>query len=401
MLSQPKRKKRRTRRYGVVFFALLCAGAAFQLLRPLPEASIKLSLRVPQPIAQTTVDWPGENRAAFAAEGYGVIASHGSTEPLATASIAKVITALSVLEKHPLKLNESGPLIPVTVRDVAFYEQQVQKNGSRLPVKEGMQLSEYQALQALMVPSANNIADTLAIWAFGDTAAYASYANDFLQRHGLVQTRVGSDASGLDPSTTSTASDLAQLGLLARRNPVLMQIAAQKSVVFPYAGEYENYNRALGQAGINGLKTGNNEQNPGALLFTADVPAGETNIHISGSVMGAESLQAALDQSVTLVSSLGDDFEKVTVANKNEPVGMLGTAWGKQAPVRVKGELSVVRWKGHAIETRQTLAKTDGTQKQTLGAVALHTAETHTSSSLVLMEPAPEPSLWWRLTRLR
>ena len=252
-----------------------------------------------------------------------------------------------------------------------------------------------------MIPSANNIADTLAGWAFGDIGAYSTYANEFLQRHGLVQTHVGLDASGLDPSTTSSATDLARLGLLARKNPVLMQIAGQKNVVLPYAGEYENYNRALGLAGINGLKTGNNDQNPGALLFTADLPLGQTKIQLSGAVMGAESLQDAIDKSVKVVSSLEDDFEKVIVAGQNEQVGTLVTAWGKTVPVLVKGELAIVRWKPHTIKTRQTLTQTTGTHSQTVGAIALQTGETHTSTSLYLNQPATNPSLWWRLTRLR
>jgi D-alanyl-D-alanine carboxypeptidase (penicillin-binding protein 5/6) len=44
-------------------------------------------------------------------------------------------------------------------------------------VQLGEELSEYQALQALLLPSANNIAETLARWAFGSIDAYNAYAN--------------------------------------------------------------------------------------------------------------------------------------------------------------------------------------------------------------------------------
>ncbi|QQS18315.1 hypothetical protein IPL68_06900 [Candidatus Saccharibacteria bacterium] len=52
---------------------------------------------------------------------------------------------------------------------------------------------------------------------FGDHATYAAYANNYLERNGLIHTRVGNDASGYDPSTVSTAEDLARLGILARK----------------------------------------------------------------------------------------------------------------------------------------------------------------------------------------
>ena len=38
-------------------------------------------------------------------------------------------------------------------------------------VAAGEQISQYQALQAMLIPSANNVADSLARWAFGSPAS--------------------------------------------------------------------------------------------------------------------------------------------------------------------------------------------------------------------------------------
>ncbi|PID30560.1 hypothetical protein CSA80_01170 [Candidatus Saccharibacteria bacterium] len=398
---RPSKKRRLGRRITLAVVVLLAGLCVFQFVRPLPDASVRLQLaELPQAKA-ATLNWPNNARAALAANGYGMLGTHGSTAPLATASIAKVIIALCVLEKYPLNPGEQGPTITMTWRDRALYEEQIQQNGSRIAVRQGMQLSEYQALQALLIPSANNIADSLAIWAFGDHPNYARYANDFLQRHGLISTKVGSDASGLSPTTVSTATDLARLGLIARKNAVLMEIAGQKSVTLPFAGKHTNYNRALGKAGINGLKTGNNEANPGALLFTTDAIVSGHSIELSGVVMGAATLQDALDASVALAASVTDDFEHLTLMTSRQRVGTLTTAWGVEVPIRLKDSLSLIRWKEQAVTARHTIQPAIGTSAQSLGVLSVRAGEQTASSILEITEPASGPSWQWRLTRFR
>ena len=60
----------------------------------------------------------------------------------------------------------------------------------------GTSLTQREMLEALLLPSANNVADALAIWAYGSLAGYKSAAQEYLKQHGLTQTTVGSDASG-------------------------------------------------------------------------------------------------------------------------------------------------------------------------------------------------------------
>ncbi|MBO0861980.1 MAG: hypothetical protein J2P21_26510 [Chloracidobacterium sp.] len=110
------------------------------------------------------------------------------------------------------------------------------RNGSEISkALVGEQLSECQMLKAKLLPSANNMADSLAIWAYGSLQENSATANKFLGSHGLNGAHVDPDASGFNPSTVSTAPDMVRIGKLVMQNPALAEIVAKKSVSgFPF-----------------------------------------------------------------------------------------------------------------------------------------------------------------------
>ncbi len=336
-------------------------------------------------------------QAAIAAQGYGLLGTNGDPKPLATASIAKVIVALCVLDKQPLEPGQTGPKYTVTADDVAGYQKTVAMGGSALPVTKGEQLTEYQALEALMIPSANNVADSLTRWVFGSHDAYATYAAAYLQKHGLNDTRIGPDASGFNAGTVSTASDLTSLGLLALQNPTLMEIAGKTTANFPVAGTVTNYNTVLGTNGITGLKTGNNAADPGAFLMTAKVHVGDTTVLVTGAVMGAADLPTALRGSAQLAGSLQQAFEQVHVSTAGQAMGTVHAAWGASATIITDKPLQLVRWKGTRLsETHRIDASKHSGQ---IGTIQITAGQAKTSALLKLQQPLPGPSFWWRLTR--
>lgn len=404
---KPQRQKlrRKTNKYGfavvsVAMGLVLIVGLFINMVRPLPYADIRLTPPQTPQTQATTLAWPGGGQAAIAAEDYGMLSTYGTNTPLATASIAKVITALCVLQKYPLAKGQAGPTITLGKRDVALYQEQLQQNGSNVPVYDGETITEYEALEALLIPSANNIADSLAIWAFGTLENYTAYANTYVQRHGLVKTHIGSDASGYDPSTVSTASDLAQLGLLARSEPVVMEIASKKSTVLPFVGRVTNYNAVLGAYGINGLKTGNNDQNRGALLFTADIVVAGKTIQISGAVLGQDSLPLALQQSAALVASIAANFEHVTYVHKGDVVGTAKTAWGETAKVVARSDIDIIRWKSQPVITQNTIHTSRAMKAEEVGALSASAGQAQASTALEISVPVRGPSYWWRATRV-
>lgn len=392
--QRPQRRKKLP--WVIIPLVFVLGVAAANYLRPLPAATATLTISTP-PTAQQAVAWPSGGQQAIAASGYGLLATNGSQAPLATASIAKVITALCVLQKQPLAIGQSGPTYILGASDVNLYETYAAQGGSLIPVVEGEALTEYQALEALMIPSANNIADSLVAKVFGSQTAYVAYATTYLQQQGLVNTHVGSDASGFSPDTTSTASDLASLGLLALQSPVLMSIAGERSTTLPVAGTVHNYDTVLGQNGITGLKTGNNDADPGAFLFTATMHIGGKDIPLTGSVMGAADLDTALASSVQLVESLQHGFEQVQIAKAGQALGTLRTAWGSSSSIVSANNLQLVRWKAVPLTERHTV-HTD-IHSGEVGSLQIAAGQAKSVSTLRLQHAVAGPSFWWRLTR--
>lgn len=376
---------------------VLVVSLTYNFVRPLPAATATVSISGLSASQQPVLDWPTVGQAAIGAPGYDVITTYGKQSPLATASITKAILALCVLDKQPIKKGETGKTYTIKADDVANYNEYVAGNGSVAAVAEGEKLTEYQALEALMLPSANNIADSLAKWEFGGNAGYAAYAANFLANHDIHETTIGTDASGYDASTTSTASDLTKIGLLALRSPILMEIAGKKQTTLPVAGLVHNYNTALGINGITGLKTGNNDTNLGALLFTADLKVGDQIIKGTGAVMDAADLQSALDSATRLSASMQKGFEQVTIAEANASVGTMQTAWGASEPIVTSDKVQLVRWRGtafsetHSVKTALASGQVGSLQVSAPGASA--------NTTLHLRHDIPGPSFWWRLTR--
>ncbi|HEY1914137.1 MAG TPA: hypothetical protein VGH27_01045 [Streptosporangiaceae bacterium] len=94
------------------------------------------------------------------------------------------------------------------------------------------------------------------------------------------------DASGLDPATTSTAADQVRLGMAAMHVPALAEIAALPTAVVPVAGVIRNTNKLLGQDGIAGLKTGSTQAAGGCVLVAAWHRTGAHNTLIVAATFG-------------------------------------------------------------------------------------------------------------------
>jgi D-alanyl-D-alanine carboxypeptidase (penicillin-binding protein 5/6) len=253
--------------------------------------------------------WPDYGQAAFgAARGGVVVRSDNADQPVPIASLAKVITALAVLDKKPLQPGEQGPLITLTEQDEANYWEYVRKQGSVTPVKAGVQVSQYQAMQAMLLPSSNNMADALVVWAFGSMDNYVSYANNMVKELGFSKTTVA-DASGYSPLTKSTAAEMVGLGFLFIDNPVLQDIAKQPEADIPFAGKIHNYNDGINNDGILGLKVGFTDE-AGKTFLAADFPGtGRDDISLAV-VLGAADWQTLLNDTKTLLLSGKEEYKR-------------------------------------------------------------------------------------------
>lgn len=347
------------------------------------------------------LDWPNYGQAAIGAVGYGILATHGSSKPLPTASIAKLITALCVLEKHPLALGQTGSDITITQKDVQRYDDYYIQGGSLVEIKAGEKITEYQALQAMLLPSGNNMADTLAEWAFGSIDDYLAYANKYVKHLGLTQTQLAGDASGFDSRTVSTSSDLIKLGEAVMQNPVLAQIVGQKTAKVPVAGEISNINPHIGTDGIVGIKTGNNDGNKGAFLFAAKYRySPQRTVIIIGVIMGAPSLLHALGDSLPLLASSKAGFSERQIVRAGEVVANYPAPWGSSAKAVAQEDLSVLAWRGKPIDLSVQLPPIVAPAKagQAVGKISASiNGHIIDKSSVVLKNSIPTPQLKWRI----
>ena len=184
------------------------------------------------------------------------------------ASVAKVMTAYLVLRDHPLRPGQDGPTITLADADVADTDRRRGQQESVVPIAVGEQLTELQALQALLLPSANNIAAVLARWDAGSVDRFVARMNATARSLGMTHTRY-TDPSGFDDATVSTAADQVRLVVRAMRLPVFAIIVATPSATLPVAGTVHNTNTLLGINGFVGVKTGSTAAAGGCFAFRA------------------------------------------------------------------------------------------------------------------------------------
>lgn len=385
-----KRSKKGKALTGIICVAIIYVVAMIFLPAPAPTVTLTLKSGDLDTGEALPFDWPQSGNAAIGAAGYGVLQSNNGDTATPTASIAKVILAMAILREKPIKPGETGETIKITEADEELYRSDLAKNGSVVPIQTGQDLTEYQALQALMLPSGNNIATTLATWAFGSTEKYTAYAHAMLKDMGLSKTNLA-DASGYSPQTVSTPNELVKIGIEALKDPVFADIVAQKSASIPVAGTVYNVNSILGERDINGIKTGNTDEAGGCLLFSATRELNGKNITLVGAVMAMPKLSSALNAAPDLVDLGYQSFVYAEGAPKNNPVGTVTTDWGGVSDVAVKDDVSQVVWTGTPLKREVT---TSPSLNGAIGKVQVGSR----SSDLVVKSSLDQPNAVWRLT---
>ena len=256
---------RRRRRIAIVVVALSLAGlvswgAAEAFTPAAPPTHVGGSGR------WASIAWPSVGAAA-AAVGQGKIHTAGWSQPAPIASLAKVMTAIVVLRNRPVSAQDPGFTMEMTSYDVADTAQRRAEGQSVVPVVAGEKLTERQALQALLLPSANNIAIALARTVSGSTEAFVDEMNAEARRLGMIATRY-TDPSGYDPGTVSTARDQLLLARGAMKIAALAEIVAEPVASLPEVGVVHNTNGLVGH-GFLGIKTGSDEAAGGCFMFAA------------------------------------------------------------------------------------------------------------------------------------
>jgi D-alanyl-D-alanine carboxypeptidase (penicillin-binding protein 5/6) len=253
--------------------------------------------------------WPDHGQAAFVLAGEPRVHAGPHQHMAAIASVAKVMTAYLVLRDHPLRPGEDGPTITLTDADVADTDRRRRQEESVVAVAAGEQLTELQALQALLLPSANNVAAVLARWDAGSLGSFVIRMNVTARSLGMTHTRY-TDPSGYDDATVSTAADQVRIVDRAMRLPVFASIVATPSATLPVAGTVHNTDALLGHGGFVGVKTGSDEAAGGCFAFRAVRRVDGKRTTITGVVLGQpgrDRIASGLAAAAAMVARIAGD----------------------------------------------------------------------------------------------
>ncbi len=387
-------------KYLRIALVVLVIAGLVNYFRPLPAPRPIQQIQAPPASKPLSIKWPDSKQAAIGALDYGLFDAKPTDESFPIASLAKVFTALVVLKDIPLS-GSNGPSIKLSQKDVDVYKRYLAKNGSVALVAKGEKLTERQVLQGMLIPSANNLADSLAVWAFGSVENYVIKASQYAKQLGLSGTVIA-DASGFSPKTVSTARDQVMIGLLAAGNKDLASIFSKKSVILPVAGKVNNTNWLLGRSGINGIKTGHTDQAGGAFLFSATQTVGLQPMTFVGAIIGAKDSYSAIKAATPLLADTIIKTEVVMIAKAHQEIGHYRTAWGQSIPVLTQSELQINRWRGQPASLKAeflTVGAGDSAGK-VVGILKAAANQKAAETKLILKDKIEPPSFFWRLIRL-
>ena len=254
---------RHRRRRGIVLLALALLVAAVGVFvgvrlttpEPAPAITPDLVRTASVPTHPVTLPWPTTGQAAVAVPSIGIDVASGAEQAVPVASLTKLMTAYVVLHDHPLALDQPGPDITVTQADVDDYDNDTVDDDSNAQVTLGEQLTEEQVLGGLLVHSADNYADLLARWDAGSIPAFVDKMNAEAVTLGMTHSHFV-DASGVDPGSQSTASDLLKVAAPDMTDATFASMVKQSSITLPVAGTISTYTPFLGLDGVIGVKSG-------------------------------------------------------------------------------------------------------------------------------------------------
>ena len=295
-----------------------------------------------------TLPWPVEGQAYVEIEGVGPLGSSGAADtPVPIASVTKTMTAYQVLHDHPLGAGQDGPTITIT--PALFDASKSAVSGeSGIELQPGEQLTERQALEGMLLPSAGDVARLLAAWDAGSVPAFVDRMNARAQALGLNHTHYA-DPAGIDPHSESTAADQVRLGEHVLQVPALAAIVSTKSARLPVAGLLTNTDDLLGVDGDIGIKTGSTSEAGGCLLFAARTMLGGEPVTLIGAVLGQPGnastiLPHAESAAHSLIRAAQRSLVYATVVRSGSTVAMVRQRGHSDIALHSASDVNVVGW---------------------------------------------------------
>lgn len=292
--------------------------------------------------------WPARGEAYLDVEGMGPIGSSGPTDAeVPIASVTKTMTAFQVLRDHPLAAGQDGPTIQVSPKLFAA-ARSADASESGIEIRAGEELTERQALEGMLLPSAGNMARLLAAWDAGSVPAFVDRMNAEAHALGMSHTTYA-DPAGIDSNSRSTAHDQVLLGEQALNDATMASIVSLKSAQIPVAGLVSNTNHLLGVDGDIGIKTGSTSAAGGCLLFATRSVVDGVPVTMVGAVLGQPGpLWSIMDRAQTVARGLIEAAQRslvtTTVVHSGKTIAVLHQRGHADIPLVTGSDVTVVGW---------------------------------------------------------
>jgi len=341
--------------------------------------------------ATRTATQPRVDAAAYYLVGGdgAVLATYHARERRPIASITKLMTAVVTVERADL-----SEVVSVTPRAAAV-------GGSTVFLRAGEQLSVAQLLRAMLVRSANDAAEMLAIHVGkGSVSRFVAEMNEMAAELGLSDTHFA-NPHGLDaPGHLSTARDTTILVRYALGVPVIRDALARTSVSLPGGREFPSTDDLVSTwKPLVGGKTGHTDD----AGWSQAAAAAARGVTVYGSVLGTDGRLERNRALRTLLSYGLERYRRVAVIDAHRAYGQAETGYGRP-PVELVAPRTVARALRRGTPLVERVVRPDAVSLPVhagarLGRVEVYAGnELVASSSLVAASSIAEPGLWGKVT---
>ncbi len=177
-----------------------------------------------------------------------VVAEYNADKKLGMASTTKIMTAIIAIEHGNLESKYTIPSEAIGVE------------GSSLYLKQGESMTLLELIKGLMLRSANDAAEAIAIIVGGSVENFANMMNEKALDLGLSSTHFTNPHGLTDDNHYTTARELAQITSYALKNPIFRSVCSLKHASLSgvdYPRTVSNHNKMLSMYdGAFGVKTG-------------------------------------------------------------------------------------------------------------------------------------------------
>jgi serine-type D-Ala-D-Ala carboxypeptidase (penicillin-binding protein 5/6) len=252
------------------------------------------------------------------------------------ASLTKLMTALLVLEKERGRLDRM-----VRVHPDAVFGRNDYGGGSTLGLRSGEHVSVRDLLAGLLLGSANDAAEALAIDGSGSVSAFVRRMNARAKALGMSRTRFASP-HGLDDRGSSSAADLVLLLRVASRDATFRDLVGRKLALLRSGSarprKIQNRNVMLWlYPGATGVKTGFTAGSGFCLIATAR--RGDRDL--AAVVLGGR--DEVFSDAAALLNHGFAAYERRMLVEEDEPLGSVRVRGG-EVPVVAGAGLDALVW---------------------------------------------------------